>query len=219
MAAHAVACGVMGEAKQRAQREAAQRACFGAVDFARISAAVRMRVAEGSDPPALDALRHARLARHLLQRAGLESDLMVGFSAWRVGPGVGDIVAHGGSHDPRAESSRRDDLVPPHHAWVETGGHVYDATTYQLARKAADLSRPDGAVVSAVWCPDFVLTPRASLASFARVRQPVVGLMYYARDAYLQSIVLQQSVAPDPQDLARLEHIYRDLSAAPSAGL
>jgi hypothetical protein len=208
----------MGEAKQRAQREAAQRAFFDAVDFARVAAAVRALVAEGSATAARDALRHAQLARHLLQRAGLESDVMIGFAAWRVGPGVGDIVAHGGSHDPRAESSRRDELVPQHHAWLETGGHVYDATTYQLARKAADLGRVNGAAVTAVWCPDFVLTPRASLASFARVRQPVVGLMYYERDAYLQSVVLQQSIAPDPQDLARLEHIYRDLGTGSSAG-
>lgn len=217
VASHAVACGVMGEAKQRAQREAVQRARFDAVDFARVAAAVRTLVAEGSATPALDALRHARLAQHLLQCAGLESDLMVGFAAWRVGPGVGDIVAHGGSHDPQAESARRDDLVPPHHAWLETGGHVYDATTYQLARKAADLSRPDGAVVTAVWCPEFVLTPRASLASFERVRQPVVGLMYYERDAYLQSVVLQQSIAPDPQGVARLERIWRELGSGSSA--
>jgi hypothetical protein len=205
----------MGEAKQREKREAAQRARFDAVDFARVAAAVRAYLAAASTTLPLDALTHARLAQHLLQCAGLESDVVIGFAAWRVGPGDGDVIAHGGAGDPAADAGRAGADVPPHHAWLETGGHVFDVTTHQLARKAAEAGPQRETPISVTWCPEFVLTPRASLASFARVRQPVVGLMYYERDAYLQSVLGARAGEPDSAQVACVERIYRELVMAP----
>lgn len=204
----------MGEAKQRAQREAAQRARFDAVDFARVAAVVRAYLIEDNASHTADALTHAALARHLLQQAGLDAELVVGFAAWRVGPGDGDIVSHGGGEVPPAE--RLPETEAPHHAWLETGGHVFDVTTYQLVRKAAEFDRQHAKTTAVTWCPDFVLTPRVELASFARVRQPVVGLMYYQRDAYLQAVVAPRTSAPNPQQRDRLERICRDLVVSPA---
>lgn len=205
----------MGEAKQRAQREAAQRASFDSVDFARVAAAVRALMAEASTIPALDALAHARLARHLLHRAGLVSDLTIGFAAWRVGPGDGDIIAYGGGDDAAVDTVRTKAETAQYHAWLETGGHVFDVATYQLARKAAEFDRHRGKSIRVTWCPDFVLVPKASLASFARVRQAVVGLMYYERDAFLQSVVGTGSGELDARQVGDIERVYRDLAIDP----
>ena len=149
------------------------------------------------------------------QCAELESDVVIGFAAWRVGPGDGDVIAHGGAGDPAADAGRAGADVPPHHAWLETGGHVFDVTTHQLARKAAEAGPQRETPISVTWCPEFVLTPRASLASFARVRQPVVGLMYYERDAYLQSVLGTRASEPDSAQVAAVERIYRELVMAP----
>lgn len=200
----------MGEAKLRARREAAERARFDSIDFARIAAAVRKLMTAASTQPGSDALQHADLARHLLSLEGLDADVAIGFAAWRVGPGDGDVVIHGGGHDPSVTIVRQRDNELAYHAWVETGGHVFDVTTYQLAAKAADLDRLDGRTTTVNWCPDFVLLPRAEIASFVRVRQETAGLMYYERDAYLQAVVRNRAIAFDPQDIAAVELVYRN---------
>lgn len=199
----------MGEAKQRAQREAAQRARFGSIDFPRVAAAVRKLMTAASAQPGSDALQHAGLARHLLALEGLDSDVVIGFAAWRVGPGDGDVVIHGGGHDPSVTVVRQRENELGYHAWLETGGHVFDVTTYQLAAKAADLDRLDGRSTTVSWCPDFVWVPKAEIASFVRVRQETAGLMYYERDAYLQSVVQKRAVALRAEDLAAVEFVYR----------
>jgi len=202
----------MGEAKQRARREAAQRARFDFVDFARVAAAVRTHMTLAGVGSSSNALAHANLARHLLRRAELASEVVVGFAAWRVGPGVADVVAYGGGRDPAADAERSREDDSPHHVWLETGGHVFDVATYQLARKAAEFDQQHGKSTSVTWCPDFVLAPKASLASFARVRQEVVGLMYYERDAYLQAVVGTSAGELDSHQVECLERIYRDLA-------
>ena len=200
----------MGEAKLRARREAAERARFDSIDFARIAAAVRKLMTAASAQPGSDALQHADLARHLLSLEGLDADVAIGFAAWRVGPGDGDVVIHGGGHDPSVTIVRQRDNELAYHAWVETGGHVFDVTTYQLAAKAADLDRLDGRTTTVNWSPDFVLLPRAEIASFVRVRQETAGLMYYERDAYLQAVVRNRAIEFDPQDIAAVELVYRN---------
>ena len=163
-----------------------------------------------SAQPGSDALQHADLARHLLSLEGLDADVVIGFAAWRVGPGDGDVVIHGGGHDPSVTIVRQRDNELAYHAWVETGGHVFDVTTYQLAAKAADLDRLDGRTTTVSWCPDFVLLPKAEIASFVRVRQETAGLMYYERDAYLQAVVRNRAIEFDPQDIAAVELVYRN---------
>ena len=200
----------MGEAKLRARREAAERARFDSIDFARIAAAVRKLMTAASAQPGSDALQHADLARHLLSLEGFDADVVIGFAAWRVGPGDGDVVIHGGGHDPSVTIVRQRDNELAYHAWVETGGHVFDVTTYQLAAKAADLDRLDGRTTTVSWCPDFVLLPKAEIASFVRVRQETAGLMYYERDAYLQAVVRNRAIEFDPQDIAAVELVYRN---------
>jgi hypothetical protein len=200
----------MGEAKQRAQREAAQFVRFGSIDFPRVAAAVRRLMTAASPQPGADALAHADLARHLLRLEGLDSETVIGFAAWRVGSGDGDVVIHGGGHDPTVQIVRQRENELAFHAWVETGGHVFDVTTYQLASKAAELDRLDGKTTSVTWCPDFILVRREELTSFARVRQEVAGLMYYERDAYLQGVVRKRAPALDPGDLGALEFLYRN---------
>jgi hypothetical protein len=105
---------------------------------------------------------------------------------------------------------RQRDNERAYHAWVETDGHVFDVTTYQLAAKAADLDCLDGRLTTVNWCPDFVLLPRAETVSIVRVRQETAGLIYYERDAYLQAVVRNCAIAFDPQDIAAVELVYRN---------
>lgn len=163
-----------------------------------------------SAQPGSDALQHVDLARHLLSLEGLDSDVVIGFAAWRVGPGDGDVVIHGGGHDPSVTVVRQRENELGHHAWLETGGHVFDVTTYQLAVKAADLDRLDGRSTTVSWCPDYVLVPKAAIAPFVRVRQESAGLVYYERDAYLQSVVRKRAGALSAEDLTALEFVYRN---------
>lgn len=200
----------MGEAKQRAQREAAQVVRFGSIDLPRVAAAVRRLMTAAGPQPGADALAHADLARHLLRLEGLDSETVIGFAAWRVGSGGGDVVIHGGGHDPTVEIvwQREDELA--YHAWVETGGYVFDVTTYQLASKAAELDRLDGKTTSVTWCPDFILVRREELTPFARVRQEVAGLMYYEQDKYLQGVVRKRVLAMAREALGAVEFSYRN---------
>jgi len=71
------------------------------------------------------------------------------------------------------------------------------------SRPAPDLDRLDGRSTTVSWRPDFVWVPKAEIASFVRVRQETAGLMYYERDAYLQSVVQKRAVALRAEDLAR----------------
>jgi hypothetical protein len=201
----------MGEARQRARREAAQRARFGTIDFPRVAAAVRSLMAAAPPGQEADAFAHAELARQLLLSEGLDAEVVVGFAAWRVGPGEGDIVIQGSGRATAAAEQSETGNEHAHHAWLETGGHVFDVTTYQLARKAAGLDQRDGKTTNVTWCPDFVLVPRDELSSFARVRQEVAGRMYYERDAYLQTVVASRIRAGGHPDLEMARITYREL--------
>ena len=137
---------------------------------ARVSTALRKLATAASEHLGHDCCIHAALGRALLADFGVPASPVVGFAAWRVGEGDGDVI----SHTPYTKG-----YLPPgvkglaYHAWLDCSGCVIDFTTYQLPRKAQALDAMDGGHTTVRWCPDFLILPRDSIRSYEEV---LVGL-------------------------------------------
>lgn len=164
----------MGEAKRRqAQREPLE------IAIKQVGHALRRLMGAASAHQGADCYAHAELGRVLLADLGFTFQTRVGFAAWRVGPGDGDVMAH---------VPRRDSFLPSgvagvgfgYHAWLEAGEWLVDFTTYQLDRKCRDLDAMDGGRTTVDWCPDYLLLSRSQVRSHGEVaRAPDAEVAYY----------------------------------------
>jgi hypothetical protein len=177
----------------------------------RVASTVRRLATAVSSHLGSDCFFHMELGRQLLADVGIEADPVLGFAAWRVGPGDGDVV----SHAPHAQGY----VTPGHaalayHAWLDHHGVVIDFTTYQLEGKTRDLDLADGGKTTVDWCPNFVLLPRERIQTYRQVAMsPTSGVAYYEKRPELLA-VLESSFALDPGVLgtARLLFANPDLS-------
>ena len=176
---------------------------------ARVSNAVRKLLTATGTHLGSDCYVHAELSRILLSDIGFETRRMVGFAAWRVGPGPDDAVGH----TPRLEGH-----LPPgadkgfaYHAWLDCAGLlVIDFTTYLLSHKAQQLDALDGGQTVVVWCPDFLVLSRKEIRSHKELvlaRHP--GLAYYEDHPELDPI-LSSRFTVDPVDLQFARMILRN---------
>lgn len=140
----------------------------------RVSAVVRKMHVATSGALGRDCFDHTLLGRALLIDAGVHSRLVLGYAAWRVGAGDGDVL----SHAPGATSYGPGHAV--YHSWLETATWLIDLTTYQFRCKARQLDQADGHVTSVKWSPDFLLIRRDQVKTLWHVRQaPQSGVVYY----------------------------------------
>jgi hypothetical protein len=113
-----------------------------------------------------------------------QARVVVGEALWRVGDGDGDVIAHArGYATPPSDDA-------PYHAWIRIGTDILDTTTYQLPRKAAELSALDGQPLDVQWCPDFLLVPVAQSSSREAVLDGRTGLFHYREDQALRRALL-----------------------------
>jgi hypothetical protein len=165
---------------------------------ARVAIALRKLTTAASSRLGGDCYVHALLGRALLADLGFEARLVVGFAAWRIGRGDGDVVAH---------TLRTQGHVPPggrgfpYHAWLNCNGFIVDFTTYQLRLKAQALDAADGGHTTIDWCPDYFLLPPYGVRSYEDVQQAMhAGVAYYEARPELEYLVHGAS-GPDPDDL------------------
>ncbi|WP_129640792.1 MULTISPECIES: hypothetical protein [Steroidobacteraceae] len=175
---------------------------------ARVSTALRKLATAASGHLGSDCYIHAELGRVLLADCGFQALRVVGFAAWRVGEGNGDVIAHA----PYVKG-----YLPAgvkgfaYHAWLDCSGFIVDFTTYQLRHKAQELDAMDGGHTTVNWCPAFLLLPKNSIRSYKEVAATLhPGVAYYEARPELER-ALRTQFTLDPQDV----HAARVILANP----
>lgn len=152
---------------------------------ARVSFAVRKLASATSSQLGYDCVMHATLGRALLADLDFDAHRVVGYAAWRVGTGTGDVLSH--------FPAKRGYLPPgvegfPYHAWLLCHGFVVDFTTYQFNVKAQTLDAFDGGHTTVSWCPDYLLQPVNRIRGHADVAMALrPGVAYYEVRPELES--------------------------------
>jgi hypothetical protein len=165
----------------------------------RVSAAIRKLASAASGQFGSDCYLHMQLGQVLLADLGFDTQPVVGFAAWRVGEGDGDVIAHV-PHSPLPLNI--DGREFPYHAWLTRDEIIVDLTTYQLKHKAQQLDASDGGHTTVSWSPDFLLLPQKENKTFKEVSAAVhPGAAYYDPRPVLTGI-LQPQGGLDPEDVA-----------------
>ncbi|MPS81644.1 MAG: hypothetical protein E2591_26570 [Achromobacter sp.] len=181
----------MGQAKQRRLAQERGSVLCSEIDLARVAAAVQRICTAASANLGVDCFVQARMAQHVLRCLGLSADLVIGYAAWRVGPGPGDVISHYPAGHTMAGSAA-------YHAWVRVEDHIFDVTTNTLALKAEMLDALDGGHTSVSWAPTYLWLPMASSRSLQEVTQGLHGgVSSYLPHAALQQFVMNNLEASD----------------------
>jgi hypothetical protein len=187
----------MGEAKRKKLAQAQyQNQVLTAVE--KVGHALRRLATAASSHLGSDCYLHAELGRRLLGDLGIEARCVVGYAAWRVGPGDGDVISHTNAVKGYLPSGTQGFA---YHAWLDVSGYVVDFTTYQLTRKAAELDKSDGGVTNVEWCPALLFLRKQDVRSYQQVAQLHAGLSHYEEVPEMASI-LRDGFELDEQDLA-----------------
>jgi hypothetical protein len=201
----------MGEAKRkRLAREAALR-CLDDIDLARVALAVRKLVAASSGARGVDCYNYVSYGQHLLRRLGVPAEIAVGYAAWRVGDGDGDVVAHHPSMMAGVAGAvglNPDAMI--YHAWLEVAGRIIDFSICDLPHKAALNDAADGMRTTITWSPDYLVAEKREVVSFLRVRQEHAGLFYYERVPSLEAKARAEALPSDETALGLLWMIYQN---------
>jgi len=129
----------MGEAKRRAEARKKQEEILQLVDFPRLAEALRKLATAASGNLGADCYIHTAIAQAILLRLGVNAKVVVGYAAWRVGPGDADVILHAPVPGMVAQFGGL-----AYHAWLEIGYNIVDFTTYSLREKARQLDKLDG---------------------------------------------------------------------------
>lgn len=168
------------------------------------SALVRLSTAASANWGA-DCYTHTALAQDFLKVLGIKTTLVIGFAAWRVGPGDGDVIVHAPLKGVKVSPSRL-----PYHAWLETEDRILDFTTYQLVGKAKQLDEIDGGHTTVDWHPDYLYVPKTEVSPFEVVTQEEVGMFHYGQAKGLEALVISKSHPVDEDDMASLWMLYHN---------
>lgn len=184
------------------------------VDLARLSVAMRKLANAASSARGADCYVHAALCKEIMSARGVESRLVVGFAAWRVGNEDGAVITHA----PMPGMATQHPLALPFHAWLEVGDLysqdrvLIDFTTYQLKRKAAELDELDGGHTTVNWCPNYLAAPASKVSSMREVSQLRAGMFFYEHNPTVERVVTARDRWLDREDLAHLILIYNNPS-------
>lgn len=173
---------------------------------------VRQFLTASSGYFASDCLLHAELARVLMADLGIQARTVVGYAAWRLGPGDGDVIIHVPSN-PDVLPAERQVL---YHTWLELDCLYADVTTYQLKFKAESMDVGDGQHTTVNWCPDFLVVRRGAVRSLEAVRDGWdVGRAFYRPASVDFQYKIKSGFEPDPEDV----EIVRRLLVNPAANV
>jgi len=185
----------MGQAKRKAKHRAETDRLVKSFDFARLAAAINKLTDAASSHAGGDCYTHVVLAHEILARHGIDSTITIGFAAFRVGNGSGDVIVHGPMPDTPYQPS-----AVPYHAWVEIGSYIFDSSVKQLRRKAAELDALDGGHTNVEWCPDYLLVKKDTVSSLKDVIQLGAGLYNYQHNKQVQDFIISTAPPVDQED-------------------
>lgn len=195
----------MGEAKRRHQAKKQLKEALDRADLPRLSAALQKLTTAASGNHGADCYIHAAIAQRILSDLGVETQIVAGYAAWRVGNGDSDVIQHAPSPG----------MIPqpggvPYHVWLETGDFILDFTTYALVKKAAQLDKLDGGHTTVSWHPDYLLASKHSISSIRDVTQKNAGMYYYERVAELERTIIETAPELDQDDLDTAWILYKN---------
>jgi hypothetical protein len=176
--------------------------------FARLACALQKLTTSASMHIGADCMLQAKLAQRILQDEGINTRVVVGESAWRVGPGDGDVITH---------SPRIGGFSPPgvkavaYHAWLEMGSTIIDFTTHSLRSKAKSLDAMDGGQTNVLWCPAYLVMQSDETVSLqAVVRAPNHGVACYQQLPGLEEMMVAEGCNKDidEEDVLLLRLIF-----------
>ncbi len=163
------------------------------------------KLAQASSPAVgRDCVLHAYLCQGIIRRLGVQTQLVIGDAAWRVGPGDGDVIVHSQQH-----GTQLDSVGAGYHAWLQAGNWLLDFTTYQFASKGQRMTAMDGIPMRVDWNPSYLFRPLKQISPFATVVQKNAGLFYYQQNQAMQDHILAGFV-PDDSDIEMLWLIYNN---------
>lgn len=170
------------------------------------SSAIRRLATAASEHFGGDCYLHAAIGQALLARAGIQSRIVVGYAAWRVGMGDGDVISHT-THEVSYLPPGVDKGLP-FHAWLEVGPRILDFTTYQLRKKAAELDAMDGGKTNVAWSPDFLFAKKEMGSPYREVAQVYkTGVFHYQEIPGLHETINAERRTLDPEDILHAEFL------------
>lgn len=178
----------MGEAKRRKAHQQETDQALKDVDMRRVASAVSKLCRASSDQLGSDCLTQAGLAQYVLKQLGIESTLEIGYAAWRVGPGDGDVI----THLPLPNVAQISPRHVPYHAWLRVGSKIFDVTTSDLQYKARQLDALDGGSTTVQWAPPFLFVDPSEVSALEKVTQDTPGLFFYRPDSTLRRLILSE---------------------------
>lgn len=162
----------------------------------RVASAIRRLATAASSHFGADCYIHATIGQAILHRLGVESVLVAGTAAWRVGNGDGDVIMHAPSAG----------MIPQpgglaYHVLLEIGTRILDLTTYTISNKCRQLDALDGGYTNIEWCPEYLFIEKSSISSMRDVTMLGAGLYYYRRDITIEKRVVGEAPDLDPDDV------------------
>lgn len=183
---------------------------WGRFEFAvrQVSVVLRKLATAASSKFGHDCYWHAAVGQALLQDLGFETQIVVGYAAWRLGSESGAVLGH----TPDAHSTSTKGLA--YHTWLEWRSLVVDFTTYQFRLKMRELDSEDGGHTRVSWCPEYLILRKQEIQSWYAVRQAMhAGIACYEARPELAELL-------EPEDLdARTRTIARLILANPRINL
>jgi len=180
------------------------------VVFKRLAYALRKLTNSASQNIGADCLMQALLAQQILKEEGLDTKVVLGEAAWRIGPDDGDVITHSPTTGGFAPVGIK---AMAYHAWLEWGTSIIDFTTHSLRVKAAQLDALDGGKTNVHWCPSYLFIPKRHARSLGEVTQALdAGVACYREIPGLHMAMLVNGhIRPvDQEDLCALRLLYQN---------
>lgn len=173
------------------------------ISISRLSKAIQKLATAASANLGTDCYLHAALAQKFLADNGVNTKRVIGYAAWRVGPGDGDVILHAPINGtPVAENACM------YHAWLEGENVILDFTTYTLKEKGRLLDLQDGGHTEVTWCPEYLQLHKVNVCCLRDVIQESAGMCYYEHIPEVQAHVESTPHHIDGDDYLLLRLLY-----------
>jgi hypothetical protein len=190
--------------QSREQKRESKRLAIKATCQKVASAVARYLAAASTTNRGRDCQAHAQLTKALLKSEGIDSRLVGGYAAWRVGTGDADMIAH---HPNSVYAASEANIVG--HFWVEAGDLIIDPTTWQFQTKLEVCFQADGMPYEVLWPHQYLVISKSSVKPFKAVRDGYTFAYHYDERPELAAMAAIAASDPiDRNDLGALRLVY-----------
>lgn len=126
-----------------------------------------------------DCIPTALLMADALKAEDIKAKPVIGYAAWRVGPGAGDMVGHHPSVISQVMPDGSEEMGFMGHAWVQVGYWIIDITTRDLPSKLAGIDAFDGRKSHCLWWSPITVIERKKCKTLWHTQQDYDSGCYY----------------------------------------